>query len=315
MMEYEQRGISPAAAFFILIALLAVGLVIGAVAGLGIWVGMTGQNPMHIEKDMLNPAYVNAVRVLQMVSVLFMFFVPAVITARLIQRGPFKYLGYRQGFNANQFVLAVAIIICCLPVVGALGQLSEAIPLSKSLEAYFRKLENSYQGQVEVLATMRSPGEFIFSLVVMALFPALFEETFFRGGLQQILSSWFKHPVAAIIATSIIFSLAHLSFYGFAARFVLGVVLGLIFHYSKSIWLSMTAHFVNNAFAICVMYYYYLHGKSVKEATGENGPVWIALPAAVLVILLLNVFKKTSARKLINDIPPMDGPSMESNLV
>ena len=62
---------------------------------------------------------------------------------------------------------------------------------------------------------MRSPAEFIFSLLVMALFPALFEETLFRGGLQQILVAWFKKPLLAITITSIIFSAVHFSYYGF----------------------------------------------------------------------------------------------------
>lgn len=314
MMEYESKGVSPSAAIFILLGLAGAGLVLGAVAGLGIWVAMTGHSPLTIEKDMLNPAFANAARMLQMVSVLFMFFVPAVITARLMNRRPFRYLGYREGFNIQQYLLVIAIIIFCLPLVGALGELNQVIPLTKSLEAYFKKMENNYNSQVEALATMRSPAEFIFSLVVMALFPAVFEETFFRGGVQQILIGWFKKPIAAIIVTSIIFSLAHISYYGFLTRFALGMVLGLIFYYSKSIWLSMTAHFLNNAFAISVMYYFYTHGKPVKEAVDENAPLWMGLPALIVVVLLLRKFQQVSFKRDINKIPPMDGPSLESNL-
>ena len=314
-MEYESRGISPGAAVLVLFGFLAVGLFIGSLVGLGVWVAMTGQGVLTLEKDMLNPQFANAARMMQMVSVLIMFFVPAVVTARLISRQPFRYLGYREGFNGKQLLLVVAIILICLPLVGALGELNKMIPIGKTLTAFFKKLEDNYNSQVEALAIMRSPREFVFSLVVMALFPALFEETLFRGGLQQILVAWFKKPLAAITVTSIIFSAVHFSYYGFLPRFALGMVLGLIFYYSKSIWLNVTAHFINNAFAITYMYYLYTHGKPVRDVTDDNAPLWMGIPALLAVIFLLRLFKQVSFRRNINHIPPMDGPSVQSTLV
>ena len=313
--EYEAQGISPSAGFFILLGLIGAGLVVGGLAGLGVWMAMTGKGGLTIEKDMLNPQFTNAARMLQMVSVFFMFFLPGVIVARLMHRRPFKYLGFTEGFNRKQLLLIIALIIVCLPLVGALGELNQAIPISKSLEAYFKKLENNYQSQVEALAAMRNPGEYIFSLVVLALLPAVFEETLFRGGVQQILIAWSKKPMLSIVITSIIFSAVHISYYGFLPRFALGMVLGLIFYYSKSIWLNMIAHFINNAFGISLMYYLYLHGKPVKDAAEESGPIWMALPALILVVLLLRLFKQVSFKRNINKIPPMDGPSLQSNLV
>lgn len=313
MPEYdydEFRPISPSAAFFILIGFIGAGLVIGSIVAFGIWYGMTGRGFSTFEKDMLNAQFANAARMMQMVSVLIMFFIPALVTARLLSRSPFKYLGYREGFNAKQLMLVIAITMFCFPLVGALGELNQAIPLSKSLHDYFQKLEDNYNSQVEAFATMRSPGEFIYSLIVMALFPAVFEETLFRGGLQQILISWFKKPVVAIVITSIIFSAIHISYFGFLPRFALGMVLGFIFYYSKSIWLNMVLHFINNAFAISVMYYFYVNGKPMKQAVEDNAPIWMGLPALIAVILLLRAFQKISFKRSINKIPPMDGPSL-----
>lgn len=319
MLDYDEynrsRGVSPSAAFFILLGLLGAGVIIGTLVGMGVWMGMTGRGFSTFEKDIVNPMYANAARTMQMVSVLFMFFLPAVATARLISREPFKYLGFREGFNARQLLLTVSIIIICLPLVGALGELNQIIPLPKSLQTVFQKWEDNYNTQVEALSAMRSPGEFIFSLIVMALFPAVFEETIFRGGLQQILISWFKKPMLAIVITSIIFSAVHISYFGFLPRFALGIVLGLIFYYSKSLWLSMTAHFINNAFALSYMYYLYSNGKPVKDVSTENGPVWMGVPALILVVLLLRLFHQVSLKRNIEKIPPMDGTSFESTLV
>jgi uncharacterized protein len=317
-MEYdydEFKGVSPAAAFFILLGLLGAGVIIGSLAGFAVWLGMTGQGITTFEKDMLNPQFTNAARVMQMVSVLCMFFIPAVITARLMSRSPFKLLGYKEGFNWKQFSLVVAILLLCMPLVGALGQLNQSIPLTKALEAAVKKMEDNYSKQAEALAAMHSFGDLIFSLFIIALLPALFEETFFRGGMQQALIGWFKNPLAAIIVTSILFSAMHISWYGFLPRFALGMVLGLIFYYSRSLWLNMLLHFLNNALAVGYMYYLSTHNKPVKEAMDDNAPIWMGLPAIVLLVVLFRFFKQVSFKRNINKIPPMDGPSLESNLV
>jgi membrane protease YdiL (CAAX protease family) len=252
--------------------------------------------------------------VLQLVSTFFFFFVPAVGAAMLMSRKPFKWLGYKEGFNIKQFLLVIAIMVLCFPLVGALGELNQLIPIPKSWELVFKKLEDSYSSQVESLATIRSVSEFIFSLIVLALLPALFEETIFRGGFQQLLTGWFKKPAAAIIVTSIIFSAIHFSYYGFLARLALGIILGLLFYFSKSIWLSITAHFLNNAIAVSYMYYLSLHGKPAKDLEDTSLPIWWAVPSLILLVLAFRQYKQISQQRLINKIPPMDGPSVESNL-
>jgi len=290
-------------------------LVIGGLAGVGFWIAMTGKGIFSIEKDLLNPEFANAARVMQMVSVFFMFFLPAVITARIMNRSPFRWLGYREGFNGKQIIAVICILAACLPMVGALGELNQAIPLTKGLEATVKKLEANYTQEAEALAIMRSFGEFIFSLIVMALLPAVFEETFFRGGLQQVLVTWFNRPILAIIVTSILFSIMHISWYGFLPRVALGFVLGLIFYYSRSIWLNMLLHFLNNALAVSYMYYLSYHNKPVKEAMDDSAPIWMGIPAIIVVVLLFRFFKQVSLKRAINRIPPMDGPSFESTLV
>src|SRR3954463_7988362 len=111
MMEYQSRGITPAAAFFVLLAFCAAGLFIGYLAGAIIWIAMTGQGFMTMAKDIMDPKYANAPRIFQLVAVFFMFFLPAVVTMRLMGPRPFKQLGYREGFNIKQLALAVLIIV------------------------------------------------------------------------------------------------------------------------------------------------------------------------------------------------------------
>lgn len=88
----------------------------------------------------------------------------------------------------------------------------------------------------------------------MAFFPALFEEVFFRGALQNLLVRWWKAPLLAIVVTSFIFSFIHLSVYLFISRALLGFILGLLYYRTKNIWVNVIAHFLNNVIAVTQLF-------------------------------------------------------------
>jgi uncharacterized protein len=310
----ESKNISPMGGFFILMGLVFGGMMIGGVIGMGIMAVMTGSNFMNLSKIMFELEHVNALRLFQFISTLFMFFLPAVALAYIMNQKPYKWLGYKEGFNFQQFALVIAIMFMCLPLTGALAELNQVIPLPRALESKFKQLEDSYEKQVEAVARIRSFGEFLLSLFMIALLPALFEETLFRGGLQRILMDWIKKPLFAILITGFIFSIVHLSYYGFIPRLALGMILGFIYYYSKSIWLSIIAHCFNNAVAVSVMYYMSLHGKPAKEVLDQKFPIWVGIPVILLLILLLTRFKNISFKRSISKIPAMDAPSVQSDM-
>jgi membrane protease YdiL (CAAX protease family) len=122
----------------------------------------------------------------------------------------------------------------------------------------------------------------------MGFLPACCEETLFRGGMQNFLFRSTHNAWVAIIITSLIFSAAHFSWYGFLFRFALGIVLGCLYHYSGKLWLSILAHFLNNALVITVYYIYMKQGKPIDDVMGEStSSYWGLLALPVLVGLLL----------------------------
>ena len=44
-------------------------------------------------------------------------------------------------------------------------------------------------------------SDYLIAMIMVAFLPALFEETLFRGGLQNLLSRWFKKPILRWAAT------------------------------------------------------------------------------------------------------------------
>ncbi|HMJ48809.1 MAG TPA: CPBP family intramembrane glutamic endopeptidase, partial [Ferruginibacter sp.] len=127
-------------------------------------------------------------------------------------------------------------------------------------------------------------------------FPAMFEEVFFRGGLQNLLERWWKNPFLAILVTSLLFSFIHLSIYLFLSRAVLGFVLGLMYHKTRNIWVNIIAHFLNNSIAVAQLFYMNLQKQKLDISKIDPKIDWwygiIALIATVFLIRLLERYSK-----------------------
>ncbi|MBX2931495.1 MAG: CPBP family intramembrane metalloprotease [Chitinophagaceae bacterium] len=299
--------------FAILIGLIGVSFIIASLAAAGAWVAMTGNSLFSMAKDIIKPEYANAAKWTQLIAAFIMFFVPSVVFARIIQPNPLKQLGFSSLLSGKQFFLVICVAITAMGLSGALGTLNEMIPIPTNWATKFKKAEDDYVKQLMTIAKMNNWKEYIFSLIVIALAPAIFEETLFRGAIQRLLQNWFKNVWAAIIITSIIFSLVHLSYYGFLARVGLGVILGLIFYYSRNIWLSILAHFLNNAIAVSVLYVMGTRGENPEKALNENFPLIYGVIALLLIVLLLRLFKKESKYIGAENLPDGSPSFIKSN--
>ncbi len=283
--------------FFILIGLLFGAFILAGAAAIVIWSSMVGGSLMDMEKGMLNPANADAVKVVQLVSSMVMFIVPAFVFARIVNKQPVKHLGLKTKFSVSQVGLVVAMVFAGFYLSGALAELTNLIPIPAKAKAMFEKMEKAYVDQVMVIANMKTFGEYLFSLIVIGLAPAIFEELIFRGAMQQLMVKWTRSAWVGIIITSIIFSAIHFSYYGFLSRLFLGIMMGFMFYYSKSIWLSILAHFLNNGFAVTMMYVLSKQGKLSKEVMDERFPIWYGV-AALAVIVALFIGYKHESKKL-----------------
>jgi membrane protease YdiL (CAAX protease family) len=78
----------------------------------------------------------------------------------------------------------------------------------------------------------------------------------------------------------------------------------MIYYLSGKLWLSILAHFANNALAITVVYVYKMQGKPIGEALKEgNDAAWWGILALPVVILLLVLLKKNT-KKEEEELPP-----------
>jgi membrane protease YdiL (CAAX protease family) len=62
----------------------------------------------------------------------------------------------------------------------------------------------------------------------MALLPAISEEAFFRGTIQNIFLDFRYTPLAAIVLSGLFFATMHMEFDNLLAIWCMGIVLGLL---------------------------------------------------------------------------------------
>lgn len=250
--------------------------------------------PSQVLKKINLPEFTDASRILNTLAAMFSFLLPALVLAKLVSNRPFSQLGFSSSINAKQVFLLVVITFASMVLSGALGELNEIIPIPAKWFAKAKAMEDDYKATMMVMANMKNNVDYILSLLVMAAAPALVEEVLFRGGFQQVLIGWTKNKWAGIILTSVIFSAIHFSYFGFLPRLGLGIVLGLVFFYSKNIWLNILLHFLNNAFVVTQLYAVSRQGKSIQKPMDESMPLWWGAIALVVLWILFRTFKKES---------------------
>jgi len=294
MYDNDSKGISFSAGIFMLIAFTIAGLFLSTIISIPIWTAMTGKSIQEMEQGLSNPAFSNAAKVLQSITAVMGFFVPALVTAWMLNRKPLKLLGYASGIQRRQLGLVVLIMIAALIASSSLSYVNNIIPVPTSWKIRFDKWETTYNDEVSAIIGLKNFGDYILAVIIMGFLPAVCEETLFRGGLQNFLTRSTRMPLLSIVIVSIIFSAVHFSWYGFLARFFLGFVLGFIYYYSGRIWLNIFAHFLNNALAITVLYMEKMQGRPINDLMKDSGNPWLGLIALPAVIALLMVFKRVS---------------------
>jgi membrane protease YdiL (CAAX protease family) len=304
-MMYQQR-FNPLSQLALLILFCGAGIIISSII-----TGIIGNVVLHVQlKDLANallkPENVETSRLLQVLTTFFVMALPALIVSNLNGKNPVARLGFNEIISGKQVLIIVFMVIAGFLISGALGELNQMIPIPKNAAGYFQKLENDYNKQVMILGNMKSTADYILSLLVLAFVPAIFEEMLFRGSLQQIMISLTRNAFAGVLITSIIFSAIHLSYYRFLPRLFLGIMLGYIFYLSKNIWLSITTHFLNNAYSLTAMYALSRSGKLNTDVLEETYPWYYGVIGTVIIILLFAAFKRES-EKLLSYKNSIDG--------
>jgi membrane protease YdiL (CAAX protease family) len=241
--------------------------------------------------NLTNPHVKSGLWILQIVSTTVPLFIVPVFFARFITRDTPDYLKANFHFPSILFLLVFSIMLFSSPVMEVLVNINEKLSLPaplKTVEDVMRLMEQQAQKATDAMLSMKTFGDMLFALVVVALLTAIAEEFLFRGCIQTILVRWTKNTHAAIWITAILFSAFHLEFFSFLPRVALGVFFGYFVVWSGSIWTSVWAHFLNNGSAVVITYLY--QHKQISLSPDDQHVFNYSSYAFSLIIILILLY-------------------------
>ncbi|MBQ3182652.1 MAG: CPBP family intramembrane metalloprotease [Clostridia bacterium] len=149
----------------------------------------------------------------------------------------------------------------------------------------------------------------IIVLVIIGIIPAVCEELLFRGYLFSSFKGK-KSKVAAVIITSVLFSVIHFDMYKMVPIFIMALAFGYITAKTDSVLIPMIFHLVNNSMA--VVSFYVLRGEETTAATemiSDKAYLWYAVAAfgmgLVLVYFGTRLLSGKPRKKVFNILVPI----------
>ncbi|MEB2334543.1 MAG: type II CAAX endopeptidase family protein [Anaerolineaceae bacterium] len=148
-----------------------------------------------------------------------------------------RFLGFEK-FDLLTMGLGCGLIAISYPLI-----------IAHNLLLTYLGVNTQGEAMMKMFSELKSPVWLFATAVIVA---PLVEEIFFRGFLFQGFRQRYGW-IAALLLSSGIFAAAHLDPVSFIPTFILGAVLGYVYHRSNSLWPSVILHLLNNGFAMCAM--------------------------------------------------------------
>lgn len=263
-------------------------IILSAVTGIGL---SEMADPSKL--DLTKPIYINMLRGMQAIQFVSLFVAPTFICTWLYSKSEKKYLGLKAPSHPGYIMAGIGVMLVAIPFTGWLGELNRNIPIPDSVASWMHEQEVDAARTIQALLSRHTIEDLLLNLICVAGFAAVGEELLFRGMVQRLLIKMFKSPFAGILVSAALFSAMHMQFFGFFPRLALGILLGLIYWYSGSLWVAMLAHFIYDAVLIVAAY------NNPSMLTEENNLPMKNLVLAgsisfLFVILLLTWMRKKS---------------------
>ena len=189
-------------------------------------------------------------------------------------------------------LISSLILITALPLISFLAAWNADWVFPEGIESIFRSLEDKAMEITYAFLKVNTIGELLINILIIAALPAICEELFFRGAMQQwALKGMNKH--VAIWITAILFSLIHFQAYGFVPRALLGGLFGYLAIWGGNLIYPIVAHFVNNALMVVLMYYINKNelGPELETFGANDGEYFYVLISLFLVIVTLSFYR------------------------
>lgn len=230
---------------------------------------------------------IGGVRLVIITQDVVMFMAPALATSAMIA-GPqrmWRWIGMDRLPRLRMALWALLAYFFCIPLMEWIVQVNANLHLPQSMagiEQTLRAYEDTANASINNLVGAHTTGNLIISIILIGVFAGVAEETFFRGGLQQVLYRS-GHKQAAVWIAALVFSFMHFQFFGFVPRLLLGVFFGYVFLWSGSLWTGIVLHALNNTLTLCQ---WWSSGSESTDNLWMTSPLMIASSAVLTTVVL-----------------------------
>jgi membrane protease YdiL (CAAX protease family) len=165
-----------------------------------------------------------------------------------------------------------------------------------------------WMSRAEGLEPQQTLNLWLAHLIVAVIMAPVVEEVFFRGLLMQGWAlRWGTYP--AVIASSALFAICHIELLG---HFVFGVAMSLLYLRTRSLWVPIAAHGLNNLIASLGSLGGVLDPKHTEkpftiaslQSEWVAGASCLALGIALLVLYYRTVWRRVPLRALLRGAVP-----------
>ena len=192
-----------------------------------------------------------------------------IVTTVLFSFDPVKELRIRP-IRLKMLIFAILAVICAYPIISLLNLISMLF------------VENAV---AEMSIDIYQRG-YLFSMLVMAVLPAVGEELLMRGivynGYRKV------SPVAAWILSAVLFGLYHMNFNQMPYAIFLGLLFVLMLEAGDSILTTMIMHFTINGLSTTVGYFSTLSGGTeVMDTAVSTRDILMMIPSVLIMAVVM----------------------------
>ncbi len=187
-------------------------------------------------------------------------------------------MGKKTSLELGPFpLILVPIVILITPAISLLMEpIIESIP-------YFQEFQELFAGML---------GEnTLLIFITVAISAPILEEILFRG---IILDGFLKNyaPTKAILWSAVIFGLIHMNPYQFIGATLVGILMGWIYWRTKSLWLCILIHFLNNSLGFFLNWFFELPEDSMEgtRALMNNDSQYFTMLGVAALVVVVGLF-------------------------
>ena len=278
-----------------LLVLVIAGFILTQIATLGLAYayGYDFEALKELGGDFTTKAPVGLIKYSLLASHLFIFIFPSLLFIQLTYKSDkWKFLMLDKKIDGRLLAVAALFLVACYPAVSFSYTVNSWIPLPE----WMHTQEDASAETIQRILQMNGIIPLLFNLFLIALIPAIGEELLFRGLFQNLIERGTKRAHVAVWIAASLFSLIHFQFEGFLPRLFLGAILGYSFLWTRSLWVPMILHFLNNALPILSLYLIGDDLSASDPSSSEAIPLYLVVASLIAGAAIAYYFMKNRVK-------------------